>query len=243
MSETLCLGRRPTKETESAVKILAIETSMGRTSVALKRPGEPMLAKRIPSGHGQAEQLIPLVGALMKEANLPFASLNRVAVCIGPGGFSGIRTGVAAGRGIGLAAHLPVVGATSFRIMAAAFEEMGDTPETYALVAPAGMSAVYCQILARGCKSLGDIVALPQSECAAFLEGKAEVLAGPAAASLSEKGFVSLPIKAADLYPDAVTLAEIAISLDPERDAPSPYYVRDADARPQTNHVIALETD
>src|SRR6516164_8112049 len=155
---------------------------MGRTSVALARPGEPVLVKRIESGPGQAEQLVPLIGAVMEEANLPFASLNRVAVCIGPGGFSGIRTGVAAGRGIGLAAHLPVVGATSFRIMAAAFEEIGDAPETYALVAPAGMSAVYCQILARGCKLLSDIVALPQSECAAFLEGKAEVLAGPAAA-------------------------------------------------------------
>ena len=33
------------RNAESAVKILAIETSMGRTSVALKRPGEPMLAK------------------------------------------------------------------------------------------------------------------------------------------------------------------------------------------------------
>ena len=56
------------------MKILAIETSMGRTSVALKRPGEPMLAKRIAPGRGQAEQLIPLIGALMDEANLPFAS-------------------------------------------------------------------------------------------------------------------------------------------------------------------------
>jgi tRNA threonylcarbamoyladenosine biosynthesis protein TsaB len=225
------------------VKILAIETSMGRTSVALKRPGEPMLAKRIPSGRGQAEELIPLIGALMEEANLPFASLNRVAVCIGPGGFSGIRTGVAAGRGIGLAARIPVVGATSFKIMASAFEEMGDAPKTYALAAHAGMSAVYCQILARGCKPLSEIVALPQSECGAFFEGKTEVLAGPAAASLSEKGFVSLPIAPAGLHPDAVPLADIAISLDPARDAPSPYYVRDADARPQTNHVIALETD
>ena len=216
---------------------------MGRTSVALRRPGEPVLAKRIESGRDQAEQLVPLIGALMEEASLPFASLDRVAVCIGPGGFSGIRAGVAAGRGIGLAARLPVVGATSFRIMAAAFEEMGRVPETYALAAPAGMNAVYCQILARGCKSLSEIVALPQSECAAFLEGKAEVLAGPAAASLSEKGFVSLPITAAELRPDAATLAEIAISLDPERDAPTPYYVREADATPQTKHVIALETD
>ena len=225
------------------MKILAIETSMGRTSVALKRPGEPMLAKRIPSGRGQAELLIPLIGALMEEANQPFASLSRVAVCIGPGGFSGIRTGVAAGRGIGLAARIPVVGATSFKIMASAFEEMGDIPETYALVAPAGMSAVYCQILARGRRPLSEIVALPQSESESFFKGKAQVLSGPAAASLSEKGFVSLPITALELHPDAATLANIAANLDPERDAPSPYYVRDADARPQTNHVIALETD
>ena len=225
------------------MKILAIETSMGRTSVALKRPGEPMLAKRIPSGRGQAELLIPLIGALMEEANQPFASLSRVAVCIGPGGFSGIRTGVAAGRGIGLAARIPVVGATSFKIMASAFEEMGDIPETYALVAPAGMSAVYCQILARGRRPLSEIVALPQSECESFFKGKAGVLSGPAAASLSEKGFVSLPITALELHPDAATLANIAANLDPERDAPSPYYVRDADARSQTNHVIALETD
>jgi hypothetical protein len=58
-----------------------------------------------------------------------------------------------------------------------------------------------------------------------------------------DAGFVSLPVTASDLYPDAVTLAELAPSLDPERDAPSPYYVRDADAKPQTKHVIALATD
>ncbi len=216
---------------------------MGRTSVALTRPGEPVFVKRIESGRGQAEQLIPLIGSLMEEAAVSFDMLDRVAVCIGPGGFSGIRTGVAAGRGIGLAAHLPVVGATSFRIMAAAFEEMGGVPETYALAAPAGMSAVYCQLLARGCKALSDIVALPQSECASFVEGKAQVLAGPAARALLDAGFVSLPVTAAELHPDAVTLAELAISLDPERDPPSPHYVREADAKPQTKHVIALDTD
>ena len=216
---------------------------MGRTSVALARPGEPVLVKRIESGRGQAEQLIPLIGSLMAEAAVSFETLNRVAVCIGPGGFSGIRTGVAAGRGIGLAARLPAVGATSFRIMAAAFEKAAEAPETYGLAAPAGMNAVYCQIVARGGMPATDIMALPQSECGSFFDGKAEVLAGPAAAALLDAGFVSLAVTAPDLYPDAVMLAELAPSLDPERDAPSPYYVREADARPQTKHVIALETD
>ncbi len=225
------------------VKILAIETSMGRTSVALARPGEPALAKRIESGRGQAEQLIPLIGVLMEEANLPFAALNRIAVCIGPGGFSGIRTGVAAGRGIGLAARIPVVGATSFRIMAAAFEKAAEAPETYGLAAPAGMNAIYCQIVARGGTAVTGIVALPQSECAAFFEGRAEILAGPAAVTLSKAGFVSVPVSAAESHPDAVTLADLAMNLDPERDVPSPYYVREADAKPQTRHLIALKAD
>ena len=216
---------------------------MGRTSVALARPGEPVLVKRIASGRGQAEQLIPLIGTLMKEAAVSFETLNRVAVCIGPGGFSGIRTGVAAGRGIGLAARLPVVGATSFRIMAATLEKSADVPETYGLAAPAGMNAVYCQIVARGGAPLTDIMALPQSECGSFFGGRAEVLAGPAATALLDAGFISLPVTAPDLYPDAATFAELAMSLDPERDAPSPYYVREADAKPQTKHVIALETD
>lgn len=224
---------------------MAIETSMGRTSVTLTLSGsaDPPLIKTIEPGPGHAEQLVPLIGSLMAEAGVPFGSLDRIAVCIGPGGFSGIRTGVAAGRGIGLAAKIPVVGATSFRIMAAAFEKRPGVPETYGLAAPAGMNAVYCQILFRGGAPATDILALPQQECAAFFSGKAEVLAGPAAAALHEGGFVSLPIAAPDLWPGASTLAEIAMSLDPARDTPSPYYVRDADAKPQTNHVIALRSD
>jgi tRNA threonylcarbamoyl adenosine modification protein YeaZ len=227
------------------VIVLAIETSMGRTSVALAtgRAGEPVIAKRIEAGQGQAEKLIPLIGALMDEAGVSFAQLDRLAVCVGPGGFSGIRTGVAAARGIGLAAGVPVVGATSFRTMAHAYEQKSGAAEQYGIAAPAGLGAVYCQIFAIGEKALTEIVALPQAECGAFFAGKAEVLTGPAAATLSEGGLVSLRIAAPGLFPDAATLAQIAPGLDPERDLPVPHYVREADAKPQTGHVIALKAD
>ena len=43
--------------------------------------------------------------------------------------------------------------------------------------------------------------------------------------------------------PGAETLAQIAPDLDPERDLPSPYYVRPADARPQTGHLISRLED
>ncbi len=218
---------------------------MGRTSAALTagREGERTLVRRLEAGEPQAEGLIPLIGELMADAGIAFASLDRIAVCIGPGGFSGIRTGVAAARGIGLAAGIPAVGATSFKIMAAAFEREGETPHTYGIAAPAGLSAVFCQILERGGIPVTEILALSHSETAAFFEGRAEVLAGPAAGPLSESGYVSLPVRSTSLMPDAETLAQIAPGLDPSRDVPSPYYVRPADARPQTGHIIPRKDD
>ncbi len=218
---------------------------MGRTSAALTpgRAGEPMLLRRLEAGEPQAESLIPLIGHLMADAGIEYSSLGRIAVCIGPGGFSGIRTGVAAARGIGLAANVPVVGATSFQIVAAAFESEGGTPETYGIAAPAGLSAVFCQILGRGGKALTEILALPHSDTAAFFENRAEVLAGPAAGPLLESGYVSLPVRGTALVPDAATLAAIAPGLDPRCDVPSPYYVRPADARPQAGHIIPRRDD
>jgi tRNA threonylcarbamoyladenosine biosynthesis protein TsaB len=218
---------------------------MGRTSGALtgERPGDPVCVRRLEAGAAQAEGIIPLIAQLMADAAIPFADLTRIAVCIGPGGFSGIRAGVAAARGIGLAAGVPVTGATSFRILAAAFEERGDVPETYGLAAAAGLDAAFCQILRRGSVSLTDIVALSHAETAAFFEGRAQLLAGPAARALVENGSVHLPVRGDDLMPDAETLAQIAPDLDPCRDLPSPYYVRPADARPQTGHSISRLED
>ncbi len=218
---------------------------MGRTSAALTpgEEGEPMLVRQLGAGEQQAECLVPLIGHLMAHAGIEFSSLGRIAVCVGPGGFSGIRTGVAAARGIGLAAGVPVAGATSFQIMAAAFESEGETPDIYGIAAPAGLGAVFCQLLRRGGIGLTEILALPQSDTAAFFEGRAELLAGPAAGPLSEGGYVSLPVRAAGLMPDAFTLAAIAPGLDPRCNPPSPYYVRAADARPQAGHIISRKDD
>jgi tRNA threonylcarbamoyladenosine biosynthesis protein TsaB len=216
---------------------------MGRTSVALALGERPVLVRRLPEGKAQAEGLIPLIKELMSEAKAEFSELDRIAVSIGPGGFSGIRTGVAAARGIGLAAGVPVAGATSFRIMAAAFERSADAPDVYGLAAAAGQSAVFCQVVARGGEASSEIVVLPHSETAGFFEGRPEAIAGPAAAALLEGGYVSLPVRGTAIVPDAETLAAIAPGLDPKRDLPSPYYVRPADARPQSGHIIPRKDD
>jgi tRNA threonylcarbamoyladenosine biosynthesis protein TsaB len=69
--------------------------------------------------HGQAEALLPMVDAAMREAGLPVSALDLVAATVGPGSFTGIRVGLAAAQGIALAAALPLFGITGFEAVAA----------------------------------------------------------------------------------------------------------------------------
>ena len=62
---------------------------------------------------------MPLIGRVMKELGAAFAALDRIAVTTGPGSFTGLRVGLSAARGIGLAATKPVVGLTTLSAFAA----------------------------------------------------------------------------------------------------------------------------
>ena len=50
---------------------------------------------------------MPMIAEVMEEAGLAFSDLERIAVTVGPGTFTGVRGGVAAARGLALASGLP----------------------------------------------------------------------------------------------------------------------------------------
>jgi tRNA threonylcarbamoyladenosine biosynthesis protein TsaB len=68
---------------------------------------------------GQAERLMPLIAETLKQAGLVPGALDLIAVTTGPGGFTGIRIGLAAARGLALAAGIPAVGVSNFAAAAA----------------------------------------------------------------------------------------------------------------------------
>ena len=111
--------------------ILAIDTALDACSAAvLDTHASKMIATESQSmKRGHAEALMPLIGRVMKESGLPFAALDRVAVTTGPGSFTGLRVGLSAARGIGLAAGKPVVGLTTLSAYAAPIvSENGEHP-------------------------------------------------------------------------------------------------------------------
>lgn len=82
--------------------------------------------------HGHAEALMPMIDRVVRAAGIEPGRLDIVAAATGPGGFTGIRAGLAAAQGIALAAGARLIGVTSFAAVAAATRLRGadNGPET-----------------------------------------------------------------------------------------------------------------
>ena len=108
------------------MKILAVDTALGACSVALLEDDRLIAHIFEPMERGHAERLAPMVDEAMKQAGVEFAALNRLAVTVGPGTFTGQRVGLAFMRGLRLALHIPLTGVTTLEAMAmAAMAETG----------------------------------------------------------------------------------------------------------------------
>src|SRR4029078_2232634 len=107
-------ARRGGRGTTRRMRLLAIDTALDACSTAVFDRTDGMLsAETLPMARGHAEALMPQIARVMAKANLDFAALDRIAVTVGPGSFTGLRVGVSAARGIALAAHKPAVGVTT----------------------------------------------------------------------------------------------------------------------------------
>ena len=110
----------PPRSGSSELLLLALETAGSGCSAAILRGGETLAAEARPMRHGHAEALLPMIDRVANAAGVEPGELALVAAATGPGGFTGIRAGLAAARGIALAAGARLVGVTSFAAVAAA---------------------------------------------------------------------------------------------------------------------------
>jgi tRNA threonylcarbamoyladenosine biosynthesis protein TsaB len=104
-------------------RILAIDASGAACSAALWHRGVVIARRHRRMMRGHAEALMPMIVETMTEADESFRRLDAVAVTVGPGAFTGIRIGLAAARGIALAAGIPAVGVTTFAAVAESVPE------------------------------------------------------------------------------------------------------------------------
>lgn len=103
--------------------ILSLDSAGPACGVCVERDGTVLAIAEERMERGQDQRLMPLVLDVMQQAGVDFHQLDRVAVTRGPGSFTGLRIGLAAARGIGLAANKPVLGIDRFSIYRAQFTE------------------------------------------------------------------------------------------------------------------------
>lgn len=100
------------------MRVLAIETSSPRGSVALTEQDRVVASFEHTQANAHAELLLPLIDRALTEAGFSKRSLDRIAVGIGPGSFTGLRVGIALAEGMALGLGLPLVGVGALRAMA-----------------------------------------------------------------------------------------------------------------------------
>src|SRR5690606_15797448 len=105
----------------AAMLVLAIDTALHACAAALldTSTGAPRAHERVDRARGHAAALMPLIARVMEAGDTPFTHLDRIAVTTGPGSFTGLRVGLSAARGLGLAADRPVIGVTTLSAYAA----------------------------------------------------------------------------------------------------------------------------
>ena len=102
------------------MRILAIETSSLRGSVALVEDATLAQALEHHRENAHGETILPLIERAFAEVGWERGAIDRVAVGIGPGSFTGLRVGIAIAQGLSEGWGVPLIGVPSLQAMALA---------------------------------------------------------------------------------------------------------------------------
>jgi tRNA threonylcarbamoyl adenosine modification protein YeaZ len=227
------------------VRVLAIDTALGACAACIldERAAAPLATESVVMARGHAEALLPLVERVVARAGGGFSALNRVAVTVGPGSFTGIRVGIAAARAIGLAAKIPVVGVTTLTAFAAPLVAAGEA----ALVATAidaRHGHVFFQAVAPGGRTVVTARHLSVGEAARVLGSGPATLTGSGAGLVAAEARnlgIDVMVKGLAAAPDIAWVGRLSIAADKAVALPRPFYLRPADAKPQEARQVARQ--
>lgn len=98
--------------------ILAIDSATPVACVALVKDSTLLAERFLNFKKTHSETLMSMVDQVLGECEITVQDLTAIAVTIGPGSFTGLRIGLAAAKGLSLAADRPLVGISTLEVMA-----------------------------------------------------------------------------------------------------------------------------
>ena len=123
------------------MNILAIDTTDKKLSVALRKNYIDYYEQIQSDKH--LTTLLPTIDLLMDKAQLNMENIDIIAVCVGPGSFTGIRIGVASAKGLCINRNIKTLPINNFELIAYTnFVKNGD--KNVIVVIPSTLNKVYC---------------------------------------------------------------------------------------------------
>jgi tRNA threonylcarbamoyladenosine biosynthesis protein TsaB len=219
--------------------ILGLDTATADTAVALWAPDGPEVERRdeppLGARPAHAGKLLLLVEEVLNEAGASWDDVERIAVGVGPGSFTGLRIGIATARGLAQARNLPLTGVSSLAALA-----HGVRPPYPGGVRPPYVVAVIDarrgEVFAEAPGEFGPAAMRPEELAARIRFGSLTV--GDGAVRFREpleRAGAAIPADDSPLHRiSALTVCRIGAEGDSaDRDALLPDYRREPDAKPQ----------
>ena len=226
------------------MNVLAFDTCFGAVSVAVRwrsARGEWLLREAYDvRSTGQAERLFPMIAEVMEDAGLAFSAIDRIAVTLGPGTFTGVRVGVAAARAFALSTGKPVVGVTSLAVMAHRADlllGLERAARPLAVAVDARRDMVYFQLFPDLTEATGEALLATPEQTASAIGQKHVLVVGSGAAAVVAAVGTQAEARLPDLQPHARSLTVMAADLAPLARV-TPIYLRPPDAKPQADKAL-----
>ena len=98
--------------------ILNIDTAGSKASIALAVDGEPIAEAYNSEQRDHASWIHEAITQLLQANKFKTGDLSAIAVTIGPGSYTGLRVGLATGKGFCYALNIPLITENTLRVMA-----------------------------------------------------------------------------------------------------------------------------
>jgi tRNA threonylcarbamoyladenosine biosynthesis protein TsaB len=215
--------------------ILGIDTATAGTAVAFWAPGGPAVERRDDPAAGErpahAARLLVLVEEVLAAAGTSWDAVERLAVGVGPGGFTGLRIGIATARALAQARALPVTGVSSLEALAAGVRPLEGSDRVVGVI-----DARRGEVFAAAYPGFGPVALAPEALAARIEPGSLAV--GDGAVRFREeleRAGAAIPADGSPLHRvSALQVCRLGAAVEPaDRDALLPDYRREPDAKPR----------